>query len=127
MLVSQSIVVTIPSVDAVVLNIPDTTPYARGVWMENLDTSNTLVITIETSSDGGVTWTTVGDVESIVPGGVASRWLVAVGPFLRVRGNGDGKLYFGMARYYKPVSVNLPLISLLGEEVDRESSETAGQ
>ena len=112
MLVSQSIVVTVPTIDAVILNIPDTTPYPRGVWMENLDSTNTLVITIESSSDGGVTWVTVGAVESILPGLVASRWLSSVGPFIRIRGHGNGKLYFAMARYYKPVSVNLPLVSL---------------
>lgn len=112
MLVSQSIVVTIPASVAVVLNIPDTTPYPRGVWMENLDTTNTLVITIESSINGGVTWVTVGAVESILPGGVASRWLESTGPFIRIKGSGNGKLYFGMARYYKPISVNLPLVSL---------------
>jgi len=112
MLVSQSIVVTIPAVDAVVLNIPDTTPYPRGVWMENLDTTNTMVITVEVSADGGTTWTVVGTPSTILPGGVAPLWLASVGPFLRVRGHGDGKLYFGMSRYYKPTSVNLPLVSL---------------
>ena len=111
MLVSQSIVVTVPTVDAVVLNIPDTTAYPRGVWMENLDGANTLVMTTETSADGGATWTLVGT-DTVLPGGVASRWLATVGPFIRVRGHGNGKLYFALARYYKPTSVNLPLVSL---------------
>jgi len=112
MLVSQSIVVDVPTIDAVVLSIPDTTPYARGVWMQNLDTTNTLVMTIETSTDGGVTWVTVGSVLSILPGLVVGQWLTAVGPFLRIRGHGNGKLYFGMARFFKPTSISLPLISL---------------
>ena len=121
MLVAQSLVVNVPSSEDVIISIPDTTPYPRAFYFENLSTTNTLVLKIENSVDGGITWQQIGATETVVPGGVTSRWVVVAGPWLRVRGSGNGNLYFGLSRFFKPITVTLPLVSLLTIQVTRRT------
>lgn len=112
MLVSQALVVDVPASEDIIIRIPDATPFPRALFLQNQSSSNTLIIRIESSNDGGSTWTQVGDEEVILAGSVVGRWLVSAGPYLRLQGAGNGRLYVGLARFYVPSDGILPLVSL---------------
>jgi len=112
MLVSQSVVVTVPTVEAALLRVLDSSPYPRAFYLHNLETANTLTIKVESSPDGGVTYTQVGATLAIAPGAMSPVWLVAAGPLIRLKGSGNGKMYVGLARFQQAIDPVLTIVNL---------------
>lgn len=113
MLVSQSLVVDAPAMMTSLLRVLDGSPFPRALWLENLDSSNTLTVKLESSNDGGITWVLIGTQFTILPGAVEFRALTAAGPLIRLSGSGSGELYVALARYQIPgVDAILTLLNL---------------
>jgi hypothetical protein len=112
MLVAQSLVLDSVALESVLVQILDSSPYPRTLYLQNQSTSNTLTIKIESSTDGGHTWVQVGDTEIATPGYVVSRFLIGTGPMIRVKSSGIGRIYMGLARFQTVTPAVLTILNL---------------
>lgn len=103
MLVTQTTVVNIPVSLSTVLTIRENNSWQRSLYFKNLSAS-TLAIQLETSADGGTTWSIIGTAFSLAAGESIAKEISAAYPYiLRIRASGGGSdrdLYIGYARMF---------------------------
>jgi len=100
MLICQSDVFDIPASLTTVLNIRENNAYQRSLYFKNLLGSDTLAFQIETSADGGSTWTLIDTAFSLAAGAIVVKEITASN-ILRVRASGGGTdrdVYIAYAR-----------------------------
>jgi hypothetical protein len=100
-LVTQSDVFDIPMSLSVVLNIRENNTYQRSLYFKNLLGADTLAFQIETSADGGSTWTLIDTAFSVAGGEIVVKEITAPN-ILRVRASGGGNdrdAYIAYARF----------------------------
>jgi len=107
MLITQTDIFDVPASLSTVVNIRENNSLERSLFFDN-KSSATLSIQIETSADGGTTWSLVGTAFSLTAGSQTVKEIAASYPNqLRIRASGGGDdrdLYIGYARLFSNTS-----------------------
>jgi hypothetical protein len=103
MMVTQSQLFDVPTALSTIVTIREGNTYARSLYFKN-QSSGTLAIQIEHSSDGGATWALVGTAFSLATGVIVVKEVAATyANILRIRSSGGGDdrdLFIAYARMF---------------------------
>jgi len=103
MLITQTDILDVPSTLSTIVTLRENNSWGRSLYFENRYSAS-LSIQIETSADGGSTWSLVGTAFALAAGDKIAKEVSAVYPnILRVRASGGGEdrdLYLGYSRMF---------------------------
>ena len=103
MMCTQSQLFDVPASLTTIVTLREGNTYARSLYFKN-QSSDTLAIQIEHSSDGGATWAIVGTAFSLAAAAIAVKEVAATySNILRVRASGGGDdrdLFIAYARMF---------------------------